>query len=334
MAKRMLIIGGTGIIGRPTVQQALQAGYHVTTVSLAEVKYPNPKSVAQIVADRHEEWFYEDIWRHKKHEGPWDIVVDVYNLDRRDAAQVHELFGTTAKHIIVLSTTLVYNRSQDPLVAPITSDNPLTKRGLLGGYVDRKLSMERYWHKVKDVPWTILRPYHIVGAGSYLGCLPDHNRDPRLLKRIKGGETLTLCERGMAEFSYVHSGDVARTILAVAGNSKTFGRVFNCVNPVVITARKYFQEIGSLLGHKVEIRDKPIEEVWREARGWELTTLAHVYDVSDLREATGYVPNTPLREALQEAIEHYPTACPPVTPAVHERMTLLPRPKPPAWLRL
>ena len=71
----------------------------------------------------------------------------------------------------------------------------------------------------------------------------------------------------------------------------------------------------------------------REKKGWELTTLPHIYDVTDLKRDIGFVPDIPLREAINEAIKNYPE-----TPEdkdkipVHQRMNVLPRPKPINWL--
>ncbi len=242
--KQILIIGGTGIIGKPTVFQALQSGYEVTTVGLNRAP-EFPESVRQIVVDRND----SDAFRKRISEldQKWDVVFDVYNLGKSHAVQVHELFQGIARHVFVISTTLVYDRSK-PSFSPIPSNQPLAKLGTMGGYVDQKLSLERYWQAVKDLNWTILRPYHIVGAGSLLGCVPMHNRDPELLDRIQRGQPLALCSGGNSTFNFIHPKDIASIVLRSAGNPKTFRKSYNAVNPEKILAKNYYYLIGNVLG--------------------------------------------------------------------------------------
>ena len=131
----------------------------------------------------------------------------------------------------------------------------------------------------------------------------------------------------------MHPLDLAKTVLKSAGNKKTFWKEYNVVNPTKIKAKEYFELIGELLGKKVQIINKPIREIWNEKKGWELTTLPHIYDVTDLKKDTGFVPDIPLRIAIKEAIENYPETTEDKSQIpVHQRMNVLPRPKPINWL--
>ena len=47
-----------------------------------------------------------------------------------------------------------------------------------------------------DTDWTVIRPCHIYGPGSKLGCLPLHGRDDEIIDRIRRGETLKLVGGG------------------------------------------------------------------------------------------------------------------------------------------
>lgn len=328
--KKILIIGGTGIIGKQTIKAALENGYDVTTIALKK-DLAIPDSVNQVICDKNKQENF------KRAVGPlikvkWDIVFDVYNLGLDDAKRTYSYFKDCAGHIFIISTTLVYDRSKF-FNNPITSDSPLAKTGSLGGYVDQKLALEKFWRSIHDVPWTILRPYHIVGAGCLLGCIPDENRDPKLLERIKNRDTLILCEGGNVKFNYVHPMDIAKIVFKAAGNSKTIGKSYNAVNPISIMAKEYYEHIGELLNTPVTISSKSIKDIWHESRGWELTTLPHIYDTSDLLADVGYVPNTPLKVALKEAVAHYPNGEKEKAEiSIHKRMTILPRPQPISWL--
>jgi nucleoside-diphosphate-sugar epimerase len=327
--KKMLLIGGGGIIGKAVVWEALKENYEITTLS-KEKEISFPSKIKQILIDRKNRKGFQEVITNLKEQ--WDVVFDIYAYDEADAKQTYTCFKDKAKHIFIMSTTLVYNRSK-PNTNPIKSNHPLAKKGILGGYVDKKLTLEQFWHKIKDVNWTILRPYHIIGATSLLGCIPLHNRDPKLLKRIKNGEELELCNGGKIELNFVHPTDIAKIVLKSVENKKTFQKAYNVVNPEKIIARKYFELIGKELGKEIKIKNKPISEIWNEKKGWELTTLPHLYDITDLREDIGFVPDIPLQKAIQDAIKDYPETIEDLSEIpVHQNMNLLPRPKPISWL--
>ncbi len=330
--KNILILGGTGIIGKPTVFEALKEGYSVTTVS-AEPDSNLPKEVNQVVVNRNErEKFKETVCGLNKKNDKWDAVFEIYNLGENDGKELYECFKDTAEHIFVISTTLVYDRSV-PSAAPIKSNHPLAKKGTMGGYAEHKLELELFWKSKTDVNYTILRPYHVLGAGSLLGCVPLHNRDPKLPQRIKDGETLELCDGGNVEFNFIHPTDIARMVLKAAGNPKTYRRAYNAVNPKKIVAREYFELIGDMLGEEVRIKNKPLREIWEEENGWALTTLPSLYDVSDVRQDIGFIPGISLETAIRDSLLHYPRGTVDVDQIpVHKRMTLLPRPKKIDWL--
>ncbi len=332
MKKTMLIIGGTGIVGKPAVFEALKQGYAVTTISItADSRLP--PQVNQIVADRRDRDAYTDMLLalNEKHKS-WDIVFEIFNLGVDDARQLYECFKTVAKHIFIVSTTLVYDRSIDTY-APIKSAHSLAKKGLMGGYADHKIELEQFWHEKKDINWTILRPYHVLGGGSLLGCAPMHNRDPELLQRVMRGESLALCNAGNGEFNFIHPTDIARIVLKAAGNPNAYGKSYNAVNPARILIKDYFQLLGDILGEEIKIVNKDIVEIWNEENGWMLTTLPHLYDVSDLKRDIDFVPDIPLERAMQDALWNYPEVNMDVAHIpVHRRMTLLPRPARIDWL--
>lgn len=327
--KTILLIGGTGIIGSAMATEAMKHGFAVTVITQEKAKHL-PKKVRQIVLDRHKRTKFRQSIEQLRTQ--WDIVFDIYAYDEKDAKQAYECFKDITQHFFVLSTALVYDRTK-PNTAPIKSSSRLARLGTMGGYVDHKLKLERFWHNVTDAHWTILRPYHIVGSGSLLGCIPLHNRDPKLLERISDRKPLSLCNSGTVELNCIHPKDIARIVLTAAGNKKTYRKSYNAVNPTVITAHRYFEIIADVLKTMVIIDNKPIAEIWREKSGWELTTLPHLYDVSDLQKDIGFTPNIPLRASINDAIAHYPTFHGSIKKIpIHQNMNRPPRPKPIQWL--
>lgn len=331
--RKILLIGGTGILGKAIIPEALKDKIEVTVIGLS-IDSSIPKEVTQVVANRKNKVEFEQIAdKLNKKEKSWDLVLDIADWERQDAEQTYSLFKKHSKHFFIISTTLVYDRSS-PNNQPIKSDHLLAKKGELGGYVDNKLDIESFWHSIKDANWTILRPYHIIGpTDSLLGCIPEHNRDPQLIERIKKGESLILCNGGDYIVDTVDARDIGKVILKAVGNKKTFSKAYNVINPNHKTAKEYYELIGKALGKEIKIKSKSIKEIWKENKGWQLTTLPHEYDVSDLKRDVGFVPEISLEQSIRDAVNNYKLITTPISQiGVHQRMTLLPRPKPIRWL--
>lgn len=332
MNKKILLIGGTGVVGCATALVAIDHDFDVYTISL-EKNAELPNSVHQYVCDRNDRVAFRSLMRELHDRvGIWDIVFDIIGSKQRDAEQTYLLLRQKTRRIVFLSTTLVYSRTTN-IQDPLKSSTPLARKGEMGGYVDSKVAMEEFIHSRNDFAWTILRPYHILGRYSLLGCLPDHNRDPHLVEKIKKGKSICLCCDGNVPLQIIHPKDIAMTVMKVARKDGTIHRAYNVVNPQIVTAREYYEEIARQLDCDLIVKSKSFDEVWDEQNGWELTTFPHVYDMSDLKKDIQFTPSIGLREAIFDAL-HSPQKKYETTTdiPVHNRMTLLPRPKRIDWL--
>jgi nucleoside-diphosphate-sugar epimerase len=329
-SKNILIIGGTGIVGKPTVMQLIKHGeYNVYSIALEKTNFP--PSVKQYVVDRTTEEYKELIEKLNSEVDVWDAVVDIVAFNAESAESTYSLFKNQAQHIITLSTSLVYDRTTENSV-PIAEDVALAPEGQFGGYVDGKVKLENFWQSIVDVNWTLLRPYHILGAESLLGCIPEHNRDPKLIERLKKGETLNLCNGGNIQFNYIHPKDIATAIYKIIGNTNTFKQVYNLVNPQQVLAKDYYAQVAKEVGGTLNIEAVPMDKIWSEMKGWEMTTLPHIYSMDKMQKDISFTPSISLEEGIRDAIEH-PAKVMTVEIPIHQRMNKLPHPKKPDWLR-
>lgn len=241
MKKKILIIGGTGIIGTTVATLAHQQGHHVTTISIDE-NNNLPAHITHIVADKRAGNYFSIISDLPQ----FDVVYDIVEYSVTDAFQTYTLFKNKTDHIVVLSTSLIYDRSIYPTTA-ISENTASASMGCYGGYVDSKLEIEEFWSSKKDINVTLLRPYHILGKRSLLGNLPLHNRDPLIVDRIQRQERLTLFNGGDSDFNFLHPLDLAETFLRVANKAQCFHQAYNVMNPTVYSAREYITCLGDLL---------------------------------------------------------------------------------------
>jgi nucleoside-diphosphate-sugar epimerase len=326
--KTVLVIGGTGIVGLPAAMRLFAEGYTVHTISLQNAEEPRfPDGIDQHIVDRTSDEYSKFIHQLNDKVGGWDAVIDLIAFDVKSSEETYELLKKYTRHFITLSTTLVYVQPKMG-DGPRSEQTPLVEEGESGGYVDGKLKIEKFWQSVSDANWTLLRPYHVLGRHSLLGCVPEHNRDPKLIDRIKNGETLKLCNGGEVVFNYIHPEDIATAICKVMGNDKTYRQAYNLVSSQPILARDYYGEIAHQLGAIIKIENIPMTKIWEEMKGWEMTTFNHVYSGDKLSRDIGFVPQIPLAVAIKDAIDTYPNVTIPTDQIpVHKRMNKLPKPK-------
>jgi|ETNmetMinimDraft_2_1059921.scaffolds.fasta_scaffold18196_2 nucleoside-diphosphate-sugar epimerase len=310
--KTLLIVGGTGIIGTATAKKALEKGWNVTVTGIENNSIPNTEFVHKddnTILNRN-----------------WDVVFQVYTEEKPQIT--YQKYKGKTDHMIIMSSTLVYDRSILSF-KPIHSNHTLATPNTQGGYVNNKLEIERFWHQIEDINWTILRPHHILGKNSYLGCTPPHNRDPNLIEHIKKGN-IYLCDRGRIPLNIVNPKDIGNVVLKLAG--KAFGKTLNVVNPKEIIARDYYLKIAEILGIDLTIQNLPGEEVWK-SESWKLTTLPHLYDISDLHQECSYIPSTSLETCIRESLANQPKSIHKNKTKVYVRMHTLPEPNTPIYFK-
>jgi len=298
MTKNILIIGGTGIVGKAMVQLAVKKDYQVTVLT-NDKNISTCKGVKYLVVDKNSlnyEALIEDL-------PDFDFVYDIIEYSLADAKRTFRLFKQKTSHIILLSTTLVYDREKDSK-KPIPETNGTISPGEYGGYVDSKLQLESFWMSQQEVNFTILRTYHILGSGSLVGNFPHHNRDPIIVERIQRDETLTLFNGGNMPFNFIHPRDLAEIACRVGNNSKCYNQIYNALNPKVYKAEDYFIRLGKLLNKKITVKSVDYDHAY--GHGWEMTLLPHCYDMSKLQQDLDFVPSISLDTGLRDALKSYP----------------------------
>src|SRR5690606_30616546 len=125
---------------------------------------------------------------------PWDLVVDCIGYEVEDARQDIELFRERARHFVFVSTDFVYDPAKRNFPQSEDNDHYLTDESY--GVKKRRCELEFINSNTGEMQWSVVRPCHIYGPGSRLGCLPAHGRDPELISRLRAGEVLRLVGGG------------------------------------------------------------------------------------------------------------------------------------------
>jgi len=292
---KILLIGGSGFVSGTLARTAVQAGHAVWAVTRG--KRPLPEGVTGITVDRHDrETFQRLIGDMDVH---WDLVVDVVGYQVEDAQQDIEVFSSRAKHLVFISTDFVYEPSKRRFPQ---SEEPAdyNTEGYGGG--KRACERELMTRDTGDMAWTVLRPPHIYGPGSLLGCLPLHGRDPELIQKLRAEEPLQLVGGGHFLQQPMFVTDLAETILSCAGTPEAYNQVFNVAGPDVIESRQFYQIIAELLDIELRIEEIPVDAYWRDQPDKRNFLCHRFYNLQKLHDHRLKVPQTPIKEGLRQHV--------------------------------
>lgn len=242
--KRLLIIGGSGFVSGTLAREALAKGYDVYAVTRGN--RPIPEGVVPIRADRSDRDAFRNAliavnqqWNNSK----WDLVVDCIGFAPEDAEQDVQLFREQAQQLVFISTDFVFDPAKRRF---LQSEEGEYRTDRYGG-LKRECELVFENSDCGDMAWTVVRPCHIYGPGSELGCLPHHGRDKELIQQMRSGEALRLVGGGHFLQQPIFAADLARLILSVDGNPNARNTIFQAAGPDIVESRTYYQIIADLL---------------------------------------------------------------------------------------
>ena len=184
--------------------------------------------------------------------------------------------------------------------SPCVGANAETQEDGYAGYGGGKrlCELEFIGGDAGDMQWTVLRPCHIYGPGSLLGCLPTHGRDPQLIDKMKAGDSLALVGGGHFLQQPILASDLADLVLSCHGQEVTFGETFCCAGPDIVESRTYYQIVADVIGVELRIEELPVSSFLADNPDAAPFLCHRIYDLTKLTAAGLAVPRTPLAEGL------------------------------------
>jgi len=290
----ILTIGGSGFVSGALARLAVERGHHLWAVTRG--KRNLPAGVTPIVADRNQRDAFATAVAAAGQ--TFDLVVDCIGYEPDDARQDIDILGPIARHLVFISTDFVYDPTYRTI--PQRTDNPHFETTQAYGKNKRHCELIIRDSAPEKLRWTILRPCHIYGPGSQLGCLPLHGRDAKLIDKLRAGEPITLVGGGHFLQQPIFARDLAQVALSCAGNAKAHQKTFHVAGPDIIESRRYYQIIAELLDVKIDLREISVE-AYKSEHPEHLPFLCHrVYDIADLGKSGLHVPATPIEKGLRE----------------------------------
>jgi 2'-hydroxyisoflavone reductase len=234
---RILVLGGSGFVGRAVAEAAVARGDEVTVFNRGH-RDPVP-GVTTLVGDRLAPDGLDALA-----EGTWDQVVDTWSAEATAVAATSRLLRGRAGHLAYVSSRSVYRWDEDTPAAALTEDAP--RAGADDpGYAGDKLRGELATAAFGG-------PVLLARAGLILGPHEDVGRLPWWLRRLhRGGPTLAPGPEDLP-LQYVDARDLATFLLGTVGRTGAY----NVVSPSGHTT------MGELLGVAAEVTGGRAELRW------------------------------------------------------------------------
>jgi len=249
-ARQVLVIGGTGFLGRRITEEFVRHADRVAVLSRAQQTRQGMPGTESIQADRRDPAALRSALGNRE----FDVVVDNIAFDAADVNGLLQVLNGRAGHYLLTSSVAVYTdryvrrplrEDAADLNLRVPVDAPDAFHPRLGhAYGNGKRQAEQAIRE-SAIPWTVLRPPVVVGA------------DDRTLRvwwfvqRLLDGQPLVIPDWGPGRvFQVVWTHDVARAFHCAASNPAAFGRTYNVAQAEVFTAESWIEAAaGRPFGH-------------------------------------------------------------------------------------
>jgi len=206
------------------------------------------------------------------------------------------------KRILIASTSEIYGKNtKQPLSE--TDDRVIgTPQKLRWTYSDAKALEEATAHFLfltKQLKVTTIRFFNTVGprqTGKYGMVIP------RFVKSAIENKPLKIFGEGSQSRVFCHVGDTVKAVLALAGNDKTIGEVFNIGGKDEISILELAKMIIDQTKSKSEITFTKYEDAY--SAGFE-DMVRRVPDISKLTNFTGWEPKLGLTAIIEDVSKSY-----------------------------
>jgi nucleoside-diphosphate-sugar epimerase len=308
MARRAVLLGGSGQTGRALIPRLQERGWEVVVGSRGV--HEVPAGVEHVQVDRADDGVLRAALG-----GGADVLVDFVAFEREHAEQLLSLRDLVGS-LVVLSSASVYTdeagRTMDEAKKPEDFPDypvPIRERGqptVAPGdstYSTKKAAIERILLDQDDLPATLVRAGAIYGPFGSV-------REWYFVKRaLDGRRFVILGNRGESRFNPVSTENLAELIWLAA--ERPGRRVLNAADPSPPTLLAISRAIAAAVGHAwtevlLQTADEPCETPWSCPKPVVLDMTEAAFEVGYRPVATYERAVVPTCEWLVEATSERP----------------------------
>lgn len=268
--KRVLVIGGTGVMGSYLVPKLLERGFRVDAATLDNVTSVNPNLTyyQNNFLDYH-------VIRRFLNGRHYDAIIDFMTYSTAQYAERYELLLSSAEHFIFVSSYRVYTdldvptRENSPRLLDVTTDTEFLSSD---DYSLFKAREENILRSSKFTNWTIVRP-SITYSSNRIAFVTLEL--PLMLRRSEAGKPIYIPHEAWdVEATCTWAGDTAEMIARLLFREEAMCEAYS-----VCTAEH--QTWGTIAGYYkdligADIRTIPVED-YLQFFGNTLTARVQLY---------------------------------------------------------
>ena len=257
--KKILIIGGTGILSTAVVDACISHGFEVTMMNRGNKMGDVNPNAKLIVCDARDE---EQV-KQKTLGLCFDVVIDFIVFNKEQLERSLALFGHMTKQYIFISSAQAYNTSiQKELEETDPTPQPLWQYSVNKDICEKTL--HAYCNENK-INYTIIRPgVNYDNHRIPYGIVPPYGKHWTIVARILAGKPIITWNHGLNKLNLTRVEDFAEGVLALLGNEKAYNECFNVVGDYVYTWQEVLETIGKILNVKVDTIDLPLDKYANE----------------------------------------------------------------------
>jgi 2'-hydroxyisoflavone reductase len=233
---RLLVIGGTGFIGRLLVTELVRKGHSVTLLHRRN-KHSFSKRVGNLVADRNDPASIKKALGSNRFDAVYDNAYDwEHGTTGAQVDATAQIFEGHVGRYIFMSSVAAYgdglNHHEGDALAP--DDHP-------SSYVRNKAMSERAlfrMHQRSGFPVVTLRPPYIYGPEN------PFYREAFFWDRYRAGRPVILPSEGHRLMQFVFVKDLVAVAVKVLEQRNAVGHAFNVANAKAITQNELVHELA------------------------------------------------------------------------------------------
>lgn len=269
--RNIMVLGGTGFVGRHVCEQLVRAGLRVTVLSRRfsqAVAVQTLPGVTVLEADIHQ----DTALRH--HLPGHDAVINLVGILHGTAAAFQHAHAELPRRLVQIMSEVGIQRLIHVSALGANEQGP-------SHYQRSKAAGEKVLRS-SDLAWTVLRPSVIFGAGdSFL----------TLFARLQAVLPVMLLPGADARLQPVWVGDVARAIVHCLQNSHSTGQTYELAGPQAYRLAELVRFAGEAAGHPRPIFGLPLAVGYLQALALQCLPGAPLMSVDNL--ASLRVDNVP-----------------------------------------
>ena len=215
---KLLVIGGTGFLGRHLTALALDWGHEVTLFNRGHRQHPDWRELTALRGDRD-----RDLSALRGEGLHWDLAIDTCCYRPEQAASLSAALLGRCERLIFISTISVYRDFARPGMDESAPLHRIAEGEMPGDYGPLKVLCEAEYRARWGERLCILRPGVLCGPYDHTGRLAWW------VKRVQQGGPCLLPGNGQDRLQYLDVRDCAEFVLRAA--EQRLGGVFNLLKP-------------------------------------------------------------------------------------------------------